>query len=143
MSKVDWLRQIEERLAKATPGTWYVDESPQFRDEVPHPDGVFVDELNEDGVCTYSVIDESSTHAPDDMRFIAAAKSDILRLLSVINRVFKLIEQAPHANNCAHEVLGHLSQDEHGNQTIEVKETRDPCDCWKSQALTAINQEGK
>ena len=78
---MDWLREIEERCAKATPGPWEVERRDYDNMYDTRPDrSRVVLERDRDGLWK----DTTGAILSQDAAFIASARTDIPRLLEVV-----------------------------------------------------------
>lgn len=86
MNKPDWIKPIEEREAKATPGPW---ERLQRYPKVEVPD-------NKNEVCNVRGIvvvgPRKAVSCGDEADFIMQARTDIPRLLSALNKALEALE---------------------------------------------------
>jgi hypothetical protein len=124
----NWLKEIEEREAKATPKPWV------FNSGGNSYGAWFA--IKEEGSPSWENIAVSTekTEAQAekvrrDYEFIAHARTDISTLLEACNAYRKAIKEAPHEEVCHR--FGFQFTPRH-----LIPDGPPPCTCWKSKALS-------
>lgn len=109
----EWIERIQGREQKATPQPWKRHPNSKYWVLLPLPENAV--NLNDE----------------NDAQFAANARQDIPALLQHCLKLREAIEQAPHHPDCAYEHIAWLDPE----MGVIVKQERDPCNCWKSEAL--------